>query len=70
MPKTITPDQVVTAAEGLDKDEFTREDLARKLGTDKPELSKGFRQARRAGRLDKVRDDEEGTGHFRLTSSS
>jgi len=24
-------------------------------------------QARRAGRLDKVRDDEEGTGHFRLT---
>jgi hypothetical protein len=67
MPKTITPDQVVAAAEGLDKAEFTREDLAQKLGTKKPDLMKGFRQARRAGRLDKVRDDEEGTGHFRLT---
>jgi hypothetical protein len=30
-------------------------------------FSQGFRQARRAGRLDKVGDDEEGTGHFRLT---
>ena len=54
MPKTITPDQVVAAAEGLEKDEFTREDLAKKLGTDKPDLMKGFR------------DDEEGTGHFRV----
>jgi hypothetical protein len=69
MPKTITPDQVVAAAEGLDKAEFTRTDLAEKLGVDKPDLSKGFRQARRAGRLDKVRDDEEGTGHFRLTKA-
>jgi hypothetical protein len=31
------------------------------------EVRKGFRQARKAGRLDKVRDDEEGIGHFRLT---
>jgi hypothetical protein len=66
MPKTITPDQVVEAAEGLEKDEFTREDLAKKLGTKKPDLMKGFRQARKAGRLEKVRDDEEGTGHFRV----
>jgi hypothetical protein len=69
MPKTITPDQVVEAAEGLDKAEFTREDLAQKLGVDKPKLKQGFRQARQAGRLDKVRDDEEGTGHFRLKQS-
>ena len=67
MPKTITPDEVVAAAEGLDKADFTRADLAQKLGVDKPSFSKGFRQARKAGRLDKVRDDEEGTGHFRLT---
>ena len=66
MPKTITPDDVVAAAEGLDKAEFTRQDLAQKLGTEKPAISKGFRQARKAGRLEKVRDDEEGTGHFRL----
>ena len=44
----------------------TREDLAKKLGTKKPDLMKGFRQARKAGRLEKVRDDEEGTGHFRV----
>ena len=68
MPKEITSDQVVAAAEGLGKAEFTRSDLAQKLGVEEPkEFSQGFRQARRAGRLDKVRDDEEGTGHFRLT---
>jgi hypothetical protein len=68
MPKQITSDQVVAAAEGLDQAEFTRGDLAKKLGVDKPkQFSQGFRQARKAGRLDKVRDDEEGTGHFRLT---
>jgi predicted transcriptional regulator len=66
MPKTITPDQLVAAAEGLDKAEFTRDDIAQKLGVDKTTFSKEFRQARQAGRLEKVRDDEEGTGHFRL----
>jgi uncharacterized protein YbcI len=68
MPKQITSDQVVAAAEGLGKAEFTRADLAQELGVDKPKKFRpGFRQARQAGRLDKVRDDEEGTGHFRLT---
>jgi hypothetical protein len=28
---------------------------------------KGFREARKAGRFEKVRDDEENTAHFRLT---
>jgi hypothetical protein len=69
MPKQITSDQVVAAAEGLGKTEFTRGDLAKKLGVEEPRrFSQGFRQARKAGRLDKVRDDEEGTGHFRLTN--
>lgn len=63
----ITEDQVVTTARDLGQDEFTRADLATKLGVEKNELSKPFRQARRAGRLDKVREDDEGTGHFRLT---
>jgi transcription initiation factor IIE alpha subunit len=67
MAKTVTPDQVVEAAKELGQDEFTREDLAQKLGVEKTELKQGFRQARRAGNLDKVRDDEKGTGHFRLT---
>jgi hypothetical protein len=69
MSKSITEDQIVATAQELGKDEFTRADLAEKLGVDKPDLSKPFRQARRAGRLDKTRDDEEGTGHFRLSNN-
>jgi hypothetical protein len=68
MSKSITEDQVVATAQELGQDEFTRADLAEKLGVEKPDLSKPFRQARRAGRLDKVRDDDEGTGHFRLSN--
>jgi hypothetical protein len=67
MPERVTPDQVVAAAKDLGQAEFTRDDLAQKLGVEQPELRLGFRRARRAGRLDKVREDEEGTGHFRLT---
>jgi hypothetical protein len=67
MPQTITADQIVEAARDLDQEEFTRGDLAAKLGVEKPDIRPGFREARRAGRLKKVRDDEENTGHFRLT---
>jgi DNA-binding transcriptional regulator LsrR (DeoR family) len=65
--QTITADQVVEAAQGLDQEEFTRGDLAQKLGVEKPDIKPAFREARQAGRLEKVRDDEENTGHFRLT---
>jgi hypothetical protein len=67
MSENITADQVVEAAKELGQDEFTRGDLAAKLGVEKPDIKRAFRDARQAGRLDKVRDDEEGTGHFRLT---
>jgi hypothetical protein len=67
MPKSITPDQVVGAAKDIGQAEFTRDDLAQRLGVEKRELKEGFREARRSGRLEKVRDDEQGTGHFRLT---
>jgi DNA-binding transcriptional regulator LsrR (DeoR family) len=67
MSETITADQVLQAAQGLDQEEFTRGDLAEKLGVEKPEIRKGFREARQSGRLEKVRDDEENTGWFRLT---
>jgi len=67
MPKTVTPDQVVDAAKELDQDEFTRQDLAQKLGVDKTELKQSFHKARKAGELDKVRDNEQGKGLFRLT---
>ena len=65
----ITPDQVVEAAKELGKDEFTRKDLAQQLGVEQTDIRRGVRGARQAGKLDKVRDDEEGTGHFRLTDS-
>ncbi|MCD6016335.1 MAG: hypothetical protein K0R88_2419 [Solirubrobacterales bacterium] len=67
MAQTITAEQIVEAARDLGQDEFTRGDLAAKLGVEKPELKPAFREARKAGRLEKVRDDEENTGHFRLT---
>jgi DNA-binding transcriptional regulator LsrR (DeoR family) len=63
----ITDEQVVSAAQSLDQEEFTRGDLAEKLGVDKPDIKKGFRAARQAGRLEKTRDDEENTGYFKLT---
>jgi len=66
MSETITAEQVVEAAQGLGQEEFTRGDLAEKLGVEKPEIRKGFREARQSGRLEKVRDDEENTGYFRL----
>jgi DNA-binding transcriptional regulator LsrR (DeoR family) len=67
MKSTITEDQLVGAAQELGQEEFTRADVANRLEVEKPELKRAFVQARKAGRIAKVRDDEENTGHFRLT---
>ena len=67
MQLTVTEDQVVEAAQQLDQDEFTRADVAGKLGVEKPDIKQAFVHAKKAGRLEKVRDDEDNTGHFRLT---
>ncbi len=66
MQLTVTEEQLITAAQQLDQDEFTRADVAGKLGVEKPDLKQAFVHARKAGRLEKVRDDEDNTGHFRL----
>ena len=63
----ITADQLVEAARELGQDEFTRADMAERLGVEKSDLKRAFAQARKAGRLEKTRDDDENTGHFRLT---
>jgi hypothetical protein len=63
----ISAEQVLEAAKALDKEEFTRGDLAAQLGVEKPDIKAGFRRARHDGKLEKVRDDEENTGYFRLT---
>jgi predicted DNA-binding protein (UPF0251 family) len=67
MAKTITPDQVVDAARDLDQVEFTRDDVAEKLGVGKPKFKQAFKQARESGRLEKVGDDAERKGRFRVT---
>ncbi len=64
---TITADQLIEAASELDQPEFTRADVAAKLGVEKSELKQAFNRARKDGRLEKTRDDEENTGHFRIT---
>ena len=66
MAKTITQEQVVGAAEELGQEEFTRGQLAEKLGVKTTELKQGFKAARESERLEKVRDDDEGKGIFRL----
>jgi len=67
MAREITADQVVSTAKELDQDEFTRADLAGKLSVERSELKQGFKAARKAGRVEKIRNDDEGTGLFRLT---
>ncbi len=70
MSRKITEDQVVDAAQKLDESDFTRGQLAEALGVEKPDLKQGFRAARKEGRLEKTRDDEEGVSHFRLIAAS
>ena len=67
MANTITDDQLVGAAKDLTQEEFTRADVAEKLGVKKQKLQRAFKVARKSGRVEKVRDDEQNTGHFRLT---
>ena len=67
MANAITGDQVVGAAKDLPQGEFTRADVAEKLGVEKLDIHKAFKAARKSGRVEKTRDDEQNTGHFRLT---
>ena len=68
MSETITPDQIVGAATKLDQDEFTRGQLAEELGVKTTDLKQGFKAARESGRLEKIRDDDSGTGIFKVTA--
>jgi DNA-binding transcriptional regulator LsrR (DeoR family) len=68
MARDITSDQIVDAAKDLDKAEFTRAQVAEKLGVKTTDLKQGFKEARESNRIEKLRDDEQGTGQFRLTT--
>lgn len=68
--KTITADQVVGAARDLGRPEFSRADLAKKLGAKTTDLKEAFKEARKAERIEKVRDGADGKGVFRLKDQS
>jgi hypothetical protein len=68
MSESITSDQVVGAAKELDRPEFTRAQVADKLGVKPTDLKQGFKEARASNRIEKLRDDAEGKGQFRLTA--
>ncbi len=67
MAKEATQEQVLEAARSLDRDEFTREDVAEELGTEVSAMKPGWKAAKQAGRLEKVRE-EGGKRHFRLVN--
>jgi DNA-binding transcriptional regulator LsrR (DeoR family) len=66
---TITADQLIDAAQTLEGDEFTRGELAEKLGIKRREMKAAFNEARNSGRLERVREDDDGTRYFRLTAA-
>ena len=68
MANDVTPEQVLDTARGLDQSEFTRDDLAEKLGVRVQDLKAAIKAARQSGRLEKVRDGEDGKGRFRITA--
>jgi DNA-binding MarR family transcriptional regulator len=67
MRDEITPERIVATARGLDQPEFTRAELADKLGVSMKDLKGAVKAARQSGRVEKVRDDDDGKGVFRLT---
>jgi hypothetical protein len=69
MSDGITSDSIVEAAKQLGKDEFSRPDIAGQLGVEKADIKAAFREARKLGKIEKTRDDEENTGYFKLTGA-
>jgi hypothetical protein len=67
MNSELTPDRIVATAGGLGRDEFTRAELADQLGVETKDIKDAVKEARQSGRLEKVRDNDEGKGVFRLT---
>jgi hypothetical protein len=67
MSETITSASIVEAAQQLGKEEFSRPDIAGQLGVEKPEIKVAFNEARKLGKIEKTRNDENNTGLFRLT---
>jgi hypothetical protein len=67
MSEGITSASIVEAAQQLGKEEFSRPDIAGQLGVEKADIKVPFNEARKLGRIEKTRNDENNTGLFRLT---
>ncbi len=59
MSKSATEIQVLDAARSLDQDEFTREDVAGKLGMEVKEMQPSWKAAKQAGSIEKVRTEDD-----------
>ncbi len=68
MASAVSADQIVQTATELGKPEFTRKELADKLGVKPLELGDAMKAAREAGKIDKAGENDEGKGLFRLSS--
>jgi predicted transcriptional regulator len=65
MAQAPTEDEVVEAARSLGREEFTRDDVAEKLGVEISELQPSWKAAKDAGRIQKSRN-EGGKRYLRL----
>ena len=63
----LTAERLVTTAGAMGQEEFTRAELATALGVSVQDLKDAVKEARQSGRLEKVREDDDGKGVFRLT---
>jgi DNA-binding MarR family transcriptional regulator len=68
MAQEATQEEVLEAARSLGEDEFTRKDVADKLGAEVSAMQPSWKAAKQAGRLEKVRDDGD-KRYFRLVEN-
>lgn len=62
-----TQEQVMDAIRSLGSDEFTRDDVAKKLGVEISAMQPGWKAAKEAGQIKKVPSDD-GERTFRISS--
>lgn len=67
MAKEVTEEQVLEAARSLDGDEFTREQVAEKLGSEISDMRPSWKAAKESGKLERVRN-EDGQNYFKLAA--
>ena len=68
MAKAPTEEEVLDAARSLGREEFTREEVAEKLGAEISEMRPSWKAAKDAGKIEQVRNDD-GTRYLRLTGA-